>query len=123
MSTKILILEGITDKGLEILKAEGWTLDMKKAMPPAELAKMSDEPHTFMADSEVKTRVNRNAVLAWMLAGLDMFNEEGECGTGAVVPTDALAEEVAKRFADPRVAYLHVRSARNNCFQVRIDRD
>ena len=44
---------------------------------PAEMAKMRDEPHTFMADSEVKSRVNRNAVLAWMLAGLDMFNAEG----------------------------------------------
>ncbi len=26
------------------------------------------------------------------------------------------------RLADPRVAYVHVRSARNNCYQVRIDR-
>lgn len=44
-------------------------------------------------------------------------------GTGAVVPTSGLTAEAAARFADPQVAYLHVRSARNNCFQVRIDRD
>ena len=44
-------------------------------------------------------------------------------GTGAVVATARLAEEAGQRFADPRVAYLHVRSARNNCFQVRIERD
>lgn len=43
-------------------------------------------------------------------------------GTGAVVPTPALAQEAAARLDDPRVAYVHVRSARNNCFQVRIDR-
>ena len=42
-------------------------------------------------------------------------------GTGAVVATDNLQAEAAARLADPRVAYLHVRSARNTCFQVRID--
>lgn len=42
-------------------------------------------------------------------------------GTGAVVPTSALESEASARLADPRVAYVHVRSARNNCFQVRID--
>jgi hypothetical protein len=43
-------------------------------------------------------------------------------GTGAVVPTDRIPAEAAARLADPRVAYVHVRSARNNCYQVRIDR-
>lgn len=43
-------------------------------------------------------------------------------GTGAVVPTERIAEEAAARLADDRVAYVHVRSARNNCYQVRIDR-
>ena len=43
-------------------------------------------------------------------------------GTGGVVPTDQIAAEAAVKLADPRVAYVHVRSARNNCFQVRIDR-
>lgn len=42
-------------------------------------------------------------------------------GTGAVVPTADLRAEAAARLADPRVAYVHVRSARNNCFQLRID--
>ena len=59
MSTKILILEGITDKGLEILKAEGWTLDMKKAMPPAELAKIigSYEAMTIRSSTQVTAEV------------------------------------------------------------------
>jgi hypothetical protein len=43
-------------------------------------------------------------------------------GTGAVVATGRIVEEAAARLADQRVAYVHVRSARNNCYQVRIDR-
>lgn len=43
-------------------------------------------------------------------------------GTGAVVATASIPSEAAARFNDPRVAYIHVRSARNNCFQCRIDR-
>ncbi len=43
-------------------------------------------------------------------------------GTGAVVPTATLEVEAEARLADPRVAYVHVRSAKNNCFQLRIDR-
>lgn len=44
-------------------------------------------------------------------------------GSGAVVPTGQIKAEAAQRFKDARIAYQHVRSARNNCFQVRIDRD
>lgn len=40
-------------------------------------------------------------------------------GTGAVVPTGQILAEAAARLE--RVAYVHVRSARNNCYQVRID--
>lgn len=43
-------------------------------------------------------------------------------GTGGVVATEAIPARAEDLFADPRVAYLHVRSARNNCYQVRIDR-
>ncbi len=43
MTYKLLILEGITDKGKAVLDAEGWTLDQKKAMPPAELARIIGE--------------------------------------------------------------------------------
>ena len=42
-------------------------------------------------------------------------------GTGAVIATADLEAEAATRLADPRVAFLHLRSARNNCFQLRID--
>ncbi|MFM7445158.1 MAG: DUF1203 domain-containing protein [Tabrizicola sp.] len=44
-------------------------------------------------------------------------------GTGDVVVTQAIPARAEALFGDPRVAYVHVRSARNNCYQVRIDRD
>jgi len=43
-------------------------------------------------------------------------------GTGGVVATPAIGDRAGTLFTDPRVAYLHVRSARNNCYQCRIDR-
>lgn len=43
-------------------------------------------------------------------------------GTGGVVPTKAIAARAAELFTDARVAYVHVRSARNNCYQCRIDK-
>lgn len=43
-------------------------------------------------------------------------------GTGAVTPTNELAARAESLLARPGVAYLHVRSARYNCFQCRIDR-
>ena len=43
-------------------------------------------------------------------------------GTGAVIDADRIPERAAALFADPNVAYIHVRSAKNNCYQARIDR-
>jgi D-3-phosphoglycerate dehydrogenase / 2-oxoglutarate reductase len=40
VSYKLLVLEGITERGLQLLKAEGWQIDQQKAMPPAELARI-----------------------------------------------------------------------------------
>ena len=42
-------------------------------------------------------------------------------GTGAVVPTLAIAEKAEALLARDDVSYIHVRSARNNCYQCRID--
>lgn len=44
-------------------------------------------------------------------------------GTGEVVATDDIQKKVADIFRNPDVAFIHVRSARNNCFQARVDRD
>jgi hypothetical protein len=43
-------------------------------------------------------------------------------GTGGVVATPGIAARAGALLSDPRVAYVHVRSARNNCFQVRVER-
>lgn len=43
-------------------------------------------------------------------------------GTGRIVPTGEIERYAEAVLADPRVAYVHVRSARNNCYQMRIDR-
>lgn len=43
-------------------------------------------------------------------------------GTGGVVATGAIPARAEELFGDDRVAYVHVRSARNNCYQCRIDR-
>jgi hypothetical protein len=42
-------------------------------------------------------------------------------GTGAVVPTVEIAGRAEALLSRDDVAYVHVRSARNNCYQCRID--
>ncbi|MBL4664797.1 MAG: DUF1203 domain-containing protein, partial [Nitrospinaceae bacterium] len=43
-------------------------------------------------------------------------------GTGTIVEPSAMTARVKAIFQDPKIAYIHVRSARNNCYQLRIDR-
>lgn len=43
-------------------------------------------------------------------------------GTGGVTPTPGIPARAEALFGDARVAYVHVRSARNNCYQCRIER-
>lgn len=43
-------------------------------------------------------------------------------GTGKVVPTEDIAALARHLFERPEVAYIHLRSASNNCFQCRIER-
>lgn len=43
-------------------------------------------------------------------------------GTGRVVSTEDIEEQAVELLKEPAVAYLHVRSASNNCFQCRIER-
>jgi hypothetical protein len=43
-------------------------------------------------------------------------------GTGKIVASAAMAETAQEMFGNARVAYIHVRSASNNCYQARIDR-
>jgi hypothetical protein len=43
-------------------------------------------------------------------------------GTGEIVAPHKIKQAAEAVFADTRVAYIHVRSAANNCYQCRIDR-
>lgn len=43
-------------------------------------------------------------------------------GTGQVVPASELAPAAAELLDRPDIAYAHVRSASNNCYQCRIER-
>ena len=43
-------------------------------------------------------------------------------GSGAVVPTPDIAARAAELLEREEIAYLHMRSARNNCYQCRIER-
>lgn len=43
-------------------------------------------------------------------------------GTGAVTLKENVEDRARTLLALPEIAYVHVRSARNNCFQCRIDR-
>lgn len=43
-------------------------------------------------------------------------------GTGRIVACDGIADYAASVLADPAIAFVDVRSARNNCFQLRIRR-
>lgn len=42
-------------------------------------------------------------------------------GLGRIVPAGRIAAEAEAILADPRVAFVHARSATNNCFTCRID--
>lgn len=44
-------------------------------------------------------------------------------GTGGVVETGRIPARATELLAMQKVAFVHVRSARNNCFQLRIERD
>lgn len=43
-------------------------------------------------------------------------------GTGKITPKEQIGVAVKDIFDRPDIAYIHVRSARNNCYQARIDR-
>ncbi|NMM43526.1 DUF1203 domain-containing protein [Rhodospirillaceae bacterium KN72] len=56
-----------------------------------------------------------------LIRGYDA-NDRIRYGTGEVVSIAALPTALAARFENPDVAYVHMRSSRNNCFQCRVER-
>ncbi|MEM6886709.1 MAG: DUF1203 domain-containing protein [Pseudomonadota bacterium] len=57
----------------------------------------------------------------YLVKGYDAHNRI-HYGTGAIVPRATLKKYAEYLLQQDDVAYLHVRSARNNCYQLRIDR-
>ncbi|MBS0244045.1 MAG: DUF1203 domain-containing protein, partial [Proteobacteria bacterium] len=43
-------------------------------------------------------------------------------GTGGVVAREVIPARAEELLSDPKIAYVHVRSAANNCYQCRIER-
>lgn len=58
---------------------------------------------------------------AYIVRGYGL-NERIIYGTGSVTPTEDIQAKAVSLLEDDRVAFVHVRSASNNCFHVRIDR-
>jgi hypothetical protein len=58
----------------------------------------------------------------YIVRGYDA-NDRIVYGTGSVTPTSRIQGYAAELFMNPNIAYLHVRSAANNCYQCRIDRE
>ena len=57
----------------------------------------------------------------WILRGYGP-DDRIVCGTGGVVATPGIPDRAALLLARNDIAYVHLRSAANNCYQVRIDR-
>ena len=91
MSLKILVLEGITDRGMEVLGAEGWTVDVRKAMPPAELASIVAPYQAMMIRSgcqitaEVLEAAKSLRIIGRPGVGVDNVDLEAATRRGVVV--------------------------------------
>ncbi|MEO1331324.1 MAG: DUF1203 domain-containing protein [Pseudomonadota bacterium] len=77
------------------------------------------EPRACVADGSVRPEILDSP--SYLVRGYDAA-ERIAYGSGGVVPTDAIPARAAELLARPEIAFLHVRSAANNCFQVRIER-
>ncbi len=75
MSYKILALEGVTARGLEILKQEGWSVDEDKALKPEELRARLAPYHAILIRSGTK-------VTAEALEGAENLKVIGRPGVG-----------------------------------------
>ena len=92
MSARVLVLEGITERGLEVLKAEGFTIDQqKKALPPAELAKIVAPYDAILVRSgsqitaEVLAAATKLRVIGRPGVGVDNVDLEAATRRGVVV--------------------------------------
>lgn len=79
----------------------------------------------FVRESATVTREVRNAIPEQQrsrLLSVRAYDAAGWMRDAEVVEGVALEPLVARFFADPRVAFLHVHNARRGCYACRIDR-
>ncbi len=85
------------------------------------------ETGPILLHKEPCRRYEPSAILPPMLTSADYIvrgYDRHDCivyGTGAVTTTKDISDYAERLLARDDVAYVHVRSARNNCFQCRID--
>lgn len=62
--------------------------------------------------------------LGWEKLLLRGYGEDDRIvyGTGKVVPTAEVSNYAKELLSQPRIAYVHIRSASNNCYQARVER-
>ena len=91
MRERILVLEGITERGLALLEAEGFAIDQSKALPPAELARMVGEydAMTIRSGSQITAEVIEAAkklrVIGRPGIGVDNVDLEAATRHGVIV--------------------------------------
>lgn len=91
MTLKILVLEGITDRGLAVLRDEGWQVDQHKAMPAADLVRIVEPYHamTIRSGSQIDASVIAAAknlkVIGRPGVGVDNVDVEAATRHGVVV--------------------------------------
>jgi len=91
VSVRILVLEGITERGLEVLKVEGFTIDQQKALPPAELVKIVAPYDAILVRSgsqitaEVLAAATKLRVIGRPGVGVDNVDLEAATRRGVVV--------------------------------------
>jgi D-3-phosphoglycerate dehydrogenase len=91
VSVRVLVLEGITERGAEILRSEGFTLDMEKALPPAELLAKVPPYHAILVrsgsqmTSEVIDAARNLRVIGRAGVGVDNVDLEAATRRGVLV--------------------------------------
>ncbi len=91
MRERILVLEGITERGLALLEAEGFAIDQNRALPPAELAKIVGQydAMTIRSSSQITAEVieaaKRLRVIGRPGIGVDNVDLEAATRHGVIV--------------------------------------
>jgi D-3-phosphoglycerate dehydrogenase len=91
VNERILVLEGITARGLEILRGEGFSVDVEKALPPEELVRRVAPYHAILIRSgsritaEVIEAARSLKVIGRPGVGVDNIDLEAATRRGVIV--------------------------------------